>query len=225
MRHVNWLMMVLLSAAWTSGGAVSEDGGHGRASLIYRQAISRNYHDTSRYIGIGRAVVLEGSADQVQRLTGWLDAIAAVPYGRQTLQAIFASGNQVTIRHSPWALLASGRTLAPLSDNLTNGRGEDVLILFDVRIPEQGSHHVFDASGAPLEFTAVQNLFHELAHARHQTNGNWRYWDSEGQAIEDENRFRVQYAEHNGEDVATLRAGMEGQQQWWPVVQAARSGW
>ena len=74
---------------------------------------------------------------------------------------------------TPWALTAAGRTLAPVSRHLTNGRGEDVMILFDTRIPEQGSHHVFDSRGEPLAFTAVQNLFHELAHARHQTDGTW----------------------------------------------------
>jgi hypothetical protein len=219
------LLVVPFFGIAASSWAVGERPIHGNVSLVYQQHIRRNYHDTSRYIGVGRGIVLEGTAAQVARLTGWLDTIATVPYGRHTLRAIFNSTNQVTIRHSTWALTASGRTLAPLSDNLTNGRGEDVLILFDVRIPEQGSHHVFDSAGRPLEFTAVENLFHELAHARHQTNGDWRYWDSEGQAIEDENRFRVQYAPREGRSAVSLRSGIEGQQTWWPASSLNQVAW
>lgn len=225
MRYVILLAVVPLLGIATSSWAVSKAPAHANIDLIYQQRIRRNYHDTSRYIGIGRAIVLEGTPEQIMRLSHWLDSIAMVPYGRQTLRAIFSSGNQLIIRHSTWALIASGRTLAPLSADLTNGRGVDVLILFDVRIPEQGSHHVFDAAGKPLEFTAVENLFHELAHARHQTNGNWRYWDSEGQAIEDENRFRAQYALSLGQKTATLRSGIEGQQTWWPADGVAKVAW
>jgi len=217
MRYLQ-LLAIMLLVATANVWAVSKGTGHASTSLIYQQSIRRNYHHTSRFIGIDRAIVLEGTPEQVMRISGWLDAIALVPHGRETLQAIFASGNQLTIRHSPWALIASGRTLAPLSRHLTNGRGEDILILFDVRIPEQGSHHVFDTHGEPLEFTAVQNLFHELAHARHQTNGTWRYWDSEGQAIAEENLFRAQYGATPGLAGVTLRAGVAGKQQWWPVA-------
>jgi hypothetical protein len=106
------------------------------------------------------------------------------------LEAILNSGNQLTIRHSAWALVASGRTQAPTSDRLTNGRGADVEILFEARIPEQGSHWVFDATHRRIEFTAVQNLFHELAHAKHLTRRTWRYLDSEAQAIEEDNLRR-----------------------------------
>jgi hypothetical protein len=47
----------------------------------------------------------------------------------------------------------------------------------------------------------VENLFHELAHARHKMNGTWRYFDSERQAIEEENIFRRQSAQMNGSPV------------------------
>lgn len=225
MRYAPWLAAGLLGLLTSSSWAVTREARSRALELIYQQQIHRNYHDTSRYTDMGRAIALEGTPEQIMRLTGWLDRIARVPYGRQTLQAIFNSGNRVTIRHSPWALSAAGRTLAPLSRGLTNGRGADVLILFDVRIPEQGSHHVFDRAGEPLAFTAVQNLFHELAHARHQTNGDWRYWDSEGQAIEDENRFRRQLAAGRGDPVPRARAGKDGEQTWWPAVRAARTAW
>lgn len=201
----------------TSAWAVNQGRGQNKTVLIYQQEIRRNYHNTSRYLIPSRAIVIEGNADHIMRISNWLDQIARVPHGRETLHAILSSGNQLTIRHSPWALLASGRTLAPMSEDLTNGRGEDIVILFDVRIPDHGSHRVFDAAGEPLEFTALQNLFHELVHARHQTNGSWHYWDSEGQAIAEENIFRAQRHTAGDSEVLAHRAGVEGEQFWWPA--------
>lgn len=49
---------------------------------------------------------------------------------------------------------------------------------------------VFNGRRELIQYTAVENLFHELAHARHKMNGTWRYFDSEKQAIEEENVFR-----------------------------------
>ena len=178
--------------------------------------VRRNYLNTSQYLVSSRAIVLEGSAYQIMRLSRWLDEIIEVPHGRATLEAIFNSGNQLVIRHSNWALEASGRTLGPATDRLSNGRGEDIVILFDARIPDQGSHWVFDAAERRIEFTAVQNLFHELAHARHMTNGTWRYADSEGQAIDEENIFRAQLAVKNGLSGAPARTGIDGVRFWSP---------
>ena len=178
--------------------------------------VRRNYLNTSQYLVSSRAIVLEGSAYQIMRLSRWLDEIIEVPHGRATLEAIFNSGKQLLIRHSNWALEASGRTQGPATDRLSNGRGEDVVILFDARIPDQGSHWVFDTAERRIEFTAFQNLFHELAHAKHMTNGTWRYADSEGQAIEEENIFRAQLAEKNGLAGVPARAGIDGERFWTP---------
>jgi len=192
------------------------DGAQAQGLYTAGHPVRRNYLNTSKSLIPGYALILEGSPQQIMRISGWLDEIAGIPIGRATLDAILESGNQLTIRHSAWALQASGRTLAPVSDDLTNGRGADVEILFDARIPEHGSHAVFDAKRHAIEFTAVQNLFHELAHAKHLGNGTWRYFDSEGQAIEEENIFRTQYSEAHGLKPVSLRAAVDGQQIWWP---------
>jgi hypothetical protein len=193
---------------------------HMRVHLKHRlssdEPVRRNYLNTSRFLISGRAITLEGSPRQIMRISEWLDQIAAVPIGKETLRAIEASGNRLTIRHSHWALQSSGRTLAPVSDKLTNGSGADVEILFDARIPEQGSHSVYDARHNEIEFTALQNLFHELVHAKHLGNGTWRYFDSEGQAIEEENIFRSQYGDVQGLTAVPLRAAVDGRQIWNP---------
>lgn len=208
------LFVFHLPATW----AGNETALHVQSATKSPLQVRRNFRDTSQHLVSYYSIVLEGSPQQIARLSRWLDEIIQVPHGRETLEAIQSSGNQVVIRHSDWALHASGRTLAPATDKLINGLGEDVEILFDVRIPEQGSHKVFDAQQRSIEFTAVQNLFHELAHARHLATGTWRYHDSEGQAIEEENRFRKQISALQGENKAVaLRAGIGGLQIWWPA--------
>lgn len=210
------LYLALLGAA-TSGHAEPARAGKVAAGpCAGPEVVSRYYRDTSRLLHPGYAITLRGTPSQVMRLSRWLDQIYAVPYGRDTLTAIMDSGNELTICHSTWALPSAGRTLAPVSRNLTNGRGEDVQILFDVRIPASGSHHVFDTGRKAIPYSAIHNLYHELAHARHLTRGTWRYFDSEGQAIAEENTFRRQLAQHQGTAEPELRAWVSGEQVWWP---------
>lgn len=68
-------------------------------------------------------------------------------------------------------------------------------IHFNANIPDTGSHQVYSNARQPIEYTAVQNLYHELAHALHMMNGTWMYFKSERQAIQEENIFRRQLAE------------------------------
>jgi hypothetical protein len=72
--------------------------------------------------------------------------------------------------------------------------GAGVDIIFDTRIGDRGSHMVYNSKNKLIEYTAVQNLYHELAHAMHMMNGSWCYFASERQAIEEENIFRRQLA-------------------------------
>jgi hypothetical protein len=149
--------------------------------------------DTELSYGFG--IVLRGNLFEVMRFKRWLDRIARVPKGIDTLWVISASRHQLTIEHSRYSVLSSGRTQAPMTMNLVNGVGEDVTIKFNAYIPDQGSHRVFDTLGRPIEFTALQNLYHELAHAMHKMTGTWLYFRSERSAIEEENIFRRQLAE------------------------------
>jgi hypothetical protein len=113
--------------------------------------VHRNYRNTSRFFQPGYAIFLEGSPTQILQNSDWLDEIFLVLFGRQAIESIHDSSNQVTIRHSHWASIASGRTSAPISSNLTNGKGEQVIILFDLRIPDSGSQWVLDTFRKPTE--------------------------------------------------------------------------
>jgi hypothetical protein len=210
------LLIFCIAHCPPAAAAGGNDGASVRIPGSDDRQVRRNFRNTSKYLISGYAVILEGTPQQIMRLSEWLDVIYRIPIGRKTLDAILESSRQLNLRHSEWALQAAGRTLAPVSSNLTNGRGADVEILFDVRIPEHGSHAVYDSERNSLEFTAVQNLFHELVHAKHLANGTWRYFDSEGQAIEEENIFRRQYSEAHDLAEASLRADIDGRQIWWP---------
>lgn len=142
----------------------------------------------------GGSIYLEGSPQQIARFENWLGRIAEVEKGRQTLHSIRESGHELIIRHSKYAVISGGRTLAPNSENLTNGKGESATVLFSAHIQDSGSHMVYNSHREMIEFTAVQNLYHELAHAMHMMKGSWRYFASEAQAIEEENIFRRELA-------------------------------
>lgn len=142
----------------------------------------------------GYRINLRGDGEAVMRFKRLMDIIAQVPFGAQTLWAISQSNHRLLIRHSHYAVVSSGRTSAPMTRNLTNGVGEDVEIKFNAYIPDQGSHRVYGEHRQYVEFTAVQNLFHELAHAKHKMTGQWPYASSEYAAIKDENIFRRELA-------------------------------
>jgi len=146
-------------------------------------------------------IVLKGSARQKRKLTRWLNDIAVVPKGDKILKAIAATVHTLTIKHSIAARLSSGRTIAPMTAKITNGEGDNILIIFDADMDDRGTHRVFGEHNELIEFNAIQNLFHELAHAMHQMQGTWRYFASEKQAIEEENEFRKDLADINGEPV------------------------
>lgn len=158
-------------------------------------------HDFSEQDGktYGRNISLQGTPHQIKKMRRWLTQIAEIPKGLDTLVKIENSNHKLMIHHSRYSMISSGKASAPLSTNLTNGHGESVDIYFNFNIPDSGSHLVFDTRRSPIEYTAIQNLYHELAHAMHMMNGTWRYAKSERQAIEEENVFRRQLAEAKGQ--------------------------
>ena len=156
--------------------------------------VCRRYYDDGMIKEFGANIILKGSPEHVIKFTRWLDQIAMVPKGYQTLMMISNSPHELVLQHANHARNSAGRTIAPMTMNLINGIGESVDIIFDARTGDRGSHMVFNEKMELIEFSAIQNLYHELAHAMHQMNGTWRYFASEEQAIEEENIFRTELA-------------------------------
>jgi hypothetical protein len=90
------------------------------------------------------------------------------------LQAIQNSGHTLTIKHSVSARLSSGRTIAPMTQNITNGAGDNVTIIFYADMDDSGTHRVFGVRNELIEFNLWQNIYHKIAHSMHQMQGPWR---------------------------------------------------
>lgn len=136
--------------------------------------------------------------DQAVKIYEWLDIVALSDIGKRTLQVINSSRNRLLIYHSTAALYSAGTTSASMTSNLTNGVGEDASIAFYADMDHLGTNCVLGQQQKYIEFTAAQNLFHELSHARHYMEGTWLYSDSEAQAIREENIFRREMAHYQG---------------------------
>ncbi|MET1254388.1 M91 family zinc metallopeptidase [Aliikangiella maris] len=131
---------------------------------------------------------------QAVKVFQWLDLIRLTNIGEATLNSIENSQHQLIIFHSDVALLSAGITGATLSENLTNGVGEDAYIKFFLDMDENGTNCILNENGHYVPYLAVHNLFHELIHAKHKMNGTWLYFNSERQAIKEENIFRIEWA-------------------------------
>lgn len=167
------------------------------------------YQNNERYYYSQRIVLEVKHFKQAVKLFHWLDLIKLTQTGKETFQAIENSGKQLLIYHSDSALLSAGITGAPLSKNLTNGVGEDVYIKFYLDMEKDGSNCVLGKNGDYIQYTALHNLFHELIHARHKMNGTWLYFDSEGQAIREENKFRIDWANYRSTQYSLRHEFME----------------
>lgn len=200
-----WCLCLLLFVEFTS------------ATVEYSIEKSITTESQSKQLHIIQNIRLIGSTQQTQRFINWLDEIATTTKGQDTLAAIIRSGHTLTIQHSIKARLSAGRTIAPMTENLINKKGESVTIIFDADMPDTGSHRVYNRRFELIEFTALQNLYHELAHAMHQMQGTWRYFASEDQAIEEENIFRAelvqkkQHKEEQNKQLVALRFGKDGE--------------
>ncbi|WP_210330365.1 M91 family zinc metallopeptidase [Aliikangiella sp. G2MR2-5] len=143
---------------------------------------------------------------QAVKLFDWLDKITLTESGEKLIDSIVNSSYSLLIHHSRSAYISAGVTGADISDNLINGVGASAYIKFFLDMDDRGSHCVLAMNGRDyIEYTALQNLYHELVHAKHKMRGSWLYFDSEGQAIREENVFRQEWAKYRFQKAPVLR--------------------
>jgi hypothetical protein len=184
-KHTVYILIVIFCILCTTAAAKDSQ-------------VIRRYYDDGMIKDFGANIILMGNAAHIIKFTRWLDQIAKVPKGFQTLKMISDTPHELIIKNAEKARICAGRTIAPMTMDIINGVGDSVQIIFDANTADEGSHMVFNSKNELIEFTAIQNLYHELAHAMHMMNGTWRYFASEDQAIEEENIFRRQLAEKQG---------------------------
>lgn len=156
-------------------------------------------------------VIQYEKVQQLENVLRWLTEIEKIQVGSEVLDQIKKSKHQLIIKHSSYSIIAAGLSGAPATSNLYNGKGANATLKLHLGIPDSGSHVVEGPKGKMVPFTAVQNLFHELVHCKHYMNGTWLYFDSEGQAIKEENIFREQEAALNNTDFLE-RTDINGEQ-------------
>jgi len=137
-------------------------------------------------------ITLEGEPEKIALLEKRLQLILSQPVGRQLFKTISSCKNKLRIFDDKSALQGAGHAASERAthDVYVPGKGADAYIRMRMDIPESGSHMVVDENGALIPFTAVENLFHELSHAKHLMCGTFSKRDEEAEAVKDENALR-----------------------------------
>ncbi len=153
---------------------------------------------------------------QEERVIQALTKLRDFPVGALLLEEIAQSPHQLRIRHNPYSLSSVGKTLLPLTRKLSNGTGDSATIEMHLDIPEEGSHLVSECTKGWIPFTFLQNLAHELRHARDGMTGKFVGHRYELDAVETENQLRLEMGiqerrclQENEENVLQI---------WWPKV-------
>ncbi len=161
----------------------------------------------------GHTIVLDiEPGAQKDKVKKWLDEIRKTKIGRKVLERIDKSGKLVTIQHNGDADIRkkSGKTTKVYWKDLgKTGKGSK--IEFDATIPDCGGSWVYEDTKLKkkIEYTATQNLFHELVHAMYIAEGNSRHDEDkeETMTIAMENKYRKEVGGAN----APLRDSLKGQ--------------
>lgn len=120
-----------------------------------------------------------------------LSEIKSSKLGQALFAEMKACQKKLFINDDKSSLSGGGYTGAlGASTAVFDGRGADAKIRFRFDQPAQGSHLVWSAHSKQIAFTYIENLYHELVHAKHNMCGTLSKFASEHQAIEEENEFR-----------------------------------
>ena len=145
-----------------------------------------------------------------------LQSLREYPVGALLLDEIAQSPHQLHIRHNPYSLSSVGKTLLPLTRKLSNGIGDNATIEMHLDIPEGGSHLVSECTKGWIPFSFLQNLAHELRHARDGMTGKFVGHRYEQDAVDTENQLRKEMGiqeqrclQENEENVLQI---------WWPKL-------
>lgn len=162
-------------------------------------------------------VVLEtNNSQQRLRVELALQSLQQYPVGALLLDEIAQSPHQLRIRHNPYSLSSVGKTLLPLTRKLSNGIGDSATIEMHLDMPQDGSHLVSECTKGWIPFTFLQNLAHELRHARDGMTGKFVGHRFEQDAVDTENQLRKEMGiqeqrclQENEENVLQI---------WWPKL-------
>ncbi len=139
-----------------------------------------------------RSITVRGRKDKLETMLSRMDAIYDNELGKKLFDDIKACGHTVVIYDDKSSLSGGGYTGAnPTTfDIFIPGKGADARIRMRFDQPDLGAHEVGAEGGVKIPFMAIDNIFHELVHAKHVVCGTTSKANAEAQAIAEENAFR-----------------------------------
>lgn len=139
-----------------------------------------------------RSIKIRGRKDKLETMLSRMDMIYDYEVGRKLFEDIKKCGHSLLIYDDKSALSGGGYTGAHPStfDIFVPGKGADARIRMRFDQPDLGAHEVGAEGGVRIPFKAIDNIFHELVHAKHVMCGTTSRNNAEAQAIEEENLFR-----------------------------------
>lgn len=160
-------------------------------------------------------ITVKGSKTKLARMLTFLDKINATQLGSKLFNDMSSCSKELLIYDDKHSLSGGGYTAAKKSSSgIFEGRGEDAYIRFRFDQPNEGSHLVQTTRGGAIPFTYIDNIFHELVHAKHIMCGTMSKFGAEHQAIEEENLFRKSRSESAHLAPRDPDQYEEGQQVW-----------
>lgn len=160
-------------------------------------------------------IQVKGSPLKRLRLISYLEKINNYEIGQKLLSDMKACQKELLIYDDKSSLSGGGYTGAVrTSTNVFKpGIGEDAYIRFRFDQPDDGAHLV-GATVGQIKFLYIDNLYHELVHAKHTMCGTMSKNNAEAQAISEENDFRSSREETNQWPRRDHRQYEDGEQVW-----------
>lgn len=136
-------------------------------------------------------LTIKGSQKKRQKLLQVIEEILENPLGEKLFSDMSECGNTLLIYDDKSSLSGGGYTGAVRTSSriFVPGEEESAFIRFRFDQPLAGSH-IVQATRGEIPFTYIDNLYHELVHAKHLMCGTFSPRAAETQAIIEENEFR-----------------------------------
>ncbi len=139
-----------------------------------------------------KSISLRARRDKLDTMITRMNAIYENELGKQLFEDIKKCGHSLLIYDDKSSLSGGGYTGASPStfDIFVPGKGANAKIRMRFDQPDLGAHEVGAEGGVRIPFMALDNIFHELVHAKHVMCGTTSKANAEAQAIAEENSFR-----------------------------------
>ncbi|MCR9203955.1 MAG: type III secretion system effector protein [Halobacteriovoraceae bacterium] len=175
----------------------------------------RGYELTEVTLDTFPFVKIKSDKKKLNKMINTIMEIQSYPLGKKLFEDMAFCQKELLIYDDKHSVGGGGYTgaLQP-GERIFNGEGSDAYIRFRFDQPDKGSHIVGTVDSKTIPFTYIDNIYHELVHAKHLMCGTMAEFTSEAQAIAEENEFRSVREETKNWPARDPRQYEEGKQIW-----------